>query len=92
MLHRTNMGERVLFLDDFISDGDTEKRVIDAVSEMDSFAKVVATYLYSPHVLRTPKGGEDSDRRFGRCFHEKNGRTKVGTCRYCNPLFGDERN
>lgn len=44
-----NMGQRVLFLDDFISDRGTFERCKNAV-EQKGTARIVASYLYRGHV------------------------------------------
>lgn len=40
------MGHRVLFLDDFVSTGDTRAAVLDAIGEEDPYADLVGEYLY----------------------------------------------
>jgi len=45
-----DLGERVLFVDDFVSNGATRARVIDMV-EKDPDAKVVGTYQYRDDLL-----------------------------------------
>lgn len=48
LLNVSRLGERVLFLDDFISDGETWRRTQSAVERVSS--RVVARYLYRDDV------------------------------------------
>lgn len=40
------MGRRLLFLDDFVSTGETRTAVLDAIGEEDAYADLVGEYLY----------------------------------------------
>lgn len=41
-----NVGDRALFLDDFVSGGATQRRVLDAIDRHGAGARVVARYVY----------------------------------------------
>jgi adenine/guanine phosphoribosyltransferase-like PRPP-binding protein len=56
ILNQDNIGERILFLDDFIGCGGTRARVVDRVQSVG--VRVVAEYLYKDSEYRkAPRGG-----------------------------------